>query len=720
LARVCLHSPAQDAWAPITRSIAAAQAPDAFVLVATEPALTRAWFGEDPFGLASRRQLVLAVLDAAGLGALRQLHGGPGWALFDPDGILLADGTGRPTPRQIRERMEQAGWKPLRESLRLHLRDHPEDGQAWLESALDLAAYAVSAKNAGTLGQEAIQRTRAELLPCLRALAEMPGVEAIQSEPDTSQFRATLFFLRQAGLVQDPEIGADIRRLAERFPELIERDPEQEALWNARGWLHPEDPADPDALVRFARGLEGVPGRPWPPPLFAFWMRTWDRSDPEAMAREGGTLMERNLDPFMVQRLGRAHVNRTLDTWGSLRLEGLLLLKHNEEALGWLEALRGQAGAHWPALAARIQGNLMPGEKKEQDHADPMPMPPLSQEQAAAFRRILASPAPGDPPLARLVPLRPVVLEGIPPIRWGQLQIDPGFDAWDPAELAWTPLSQEEARSLKAGRDWPAGPRWALLQGDQLLATGPGLPTAATLDSALRAAATPRLETLGTFIKAHPDRLDARRERLDLIRPRLPNPRLEKLFLDDCETLHGSIGTLPFQPDPGSWRLPAKRNSTWLADRLQHGPVGTEDWRAYAQWSALDPEAPRPLAILTHLEPWPYQSFLPLPGPIPGSASKAVLETLLAAGRREEADAWCQRLWEHGLQSFLEHWVKLPPQAEAVQDESLFGQRIAEAQQILALWGKALTGRSPRAEAVRRQLETVKPGLAMNLGKPPS
>jgi hypothetical protein len=122
------------------------------------------------------------------------------------------------------------------------------------------------------------------------------------------------------------------------------------------------------------------------------------------------------------------------------------------------------------------------------------------------------------------------------------------------------------------------------------------------------------------------------------------------------------------------------------------------------------------VAVLTSLEPWPYQSFVPLPGPIPGATSKAVLETLLAAGRREEADAWCQRLWDKGLQGLLERWVKLPPRPGAGKDANFLDQRIAEAKQILGLWGKALAGRPTRSEAVRLQLEALKPGLAALLG----
>jgi hypothetical protein len=267
---------------------------------------------------------------------------------------------------------------------------------------------------------------------------------------------------------------------------------------------------------------------------------------------------------------------------------------------------------------------------------------------------------------------------------------------------------------LLSSHEWQDGPRWVLLRGEELLASGPGLPTTEKLDDSLRAQAVPRLETLSAFIKTHPDRLDARRERMELLRPRLPNQRLEQLFLQDCEALSSPIGSLQFQPDKDRWGPVAKRICARLAEKLKNWPFGTDDWRAYSEWSGLDSRSARPAILLTNLDPWPHQAFARLPGPIPGTASNAVMRSLLAAGRAQEADAWAQVLWERGLKDWLTRWAKLPPRPATRQEVGPYDHRASEVNGLLAYWGKALSAArdAKRLTAVRQEIEDLHPGLS--------
>jgi hypothetical protein len=619
----------------------------------------------------------------------------------------------------------------LREILKAHLHDHPEDGQGWLELAFDVARQARTAKEVGTLGASLLKSVREELLPCLRALREVPGTAEAWGDASTALFRPLFRAIWIAELDQDPEIGDVIRHLADRFPDLIAMDPEKEILWHAQGYMLRSTLAqDPDAPLRFALSLEGVPGRPWPPPFYADWMWDWYRKDPETMARKGSELLEHNLEPAMVRRLGKPHVYRMLEAWGGLHLEGLLLQKRIDEALSYIGWLRSQSGNQWGDLSAKLRRDLVPTEEDKKGHLDPEPMPMFTAEQRASLQSALAEVPLPNTTLSKVVPLRLVLLEIHEPTDWSlpdwlQLQKSPVFDVWDPSELIWTPLRHEEAQALLSRHDWQDGPRWVLLQGEELLATGPGLPPAEKLDDALRAQAIPHLDTLNAFIKTHPARLDARRERMELLRPRLPNPGLEPLFLQDCEAMSSPIGSLPFRPELARWGPVAKRICARLAEQLQHWPFSTNDWQAYAEWSGLDNRSPRSAMLLSDLDPWPRQAFTRLPGPIPSTASLAVMRSLLSAGRPEEADAWMQVLWEKGLKDWLVRWVKLPAlpgkgRDKKAQVEGQYDYRASEVNALLASWGKALIAakNAKRVAAVKQELNEVQPGLAGLLSGP--
>lgn len=725
LAVVCISASAQDPWSSVDQAVAGARSPDSFVLVATDPDFDFKWFGEDALGTNCGKELILMApaKDVADL--LVRNHGGHCWALYGPSAERLDEGRGLPRPTAIRERMLQAGWRPLREILKAHLHDHPEDGQGWLELAFDVARQARTAKEVGKLGATLLHSIRNELLPCLRALREIPGTAGSWGDPSNALFRPLFRAIWIAELDQDPEIGDAIHRLADKFPDLLAVDPEKEILWHARSYLlRSTTEQDQDASIRFALSLDGVPGRPWPPPFYAFWMRTWYRKDPDTMAREGSELLQRNLEPTMVRRLGKPHVYRMLEAWGALHLEGLLLQKRMDEALSYIGWLRSQSGNRWGDLSTELRGNLVPTVEDKKGLFDPKPMPMFTTEQRASVQSALAEVPLPNTTFPIVVPLRLVLLEIHEPTDWSlpdwlQLQKSPVFEPWDTSELVWNPLKHEEAQALLSSHDWQDGPRWVLLQGEELLAAGPGWPTAEKLDDALRAHAIPRLDTLNAFIKTHPDRLDARRERMELLRPRLPNPRLESFFLQDCEAMSSPIGGLPFQPETARWGPVAKRICARLAERLKHWPFSTNDWQAYAEWSGLDNRSPRSAMLLSDLDPWPRQAFTRLPGPIPSPASLAVMRSLLSSGRPQEADAWMQVLWEKGLKDWLVRWVKLPTlpvksRDKKVQVEGQYDYRASEVNDLLADWGEALSAarNAKRVAAVRQELEDIRPGLA--------
>ncbi|MDP2877696.1 MAG: hypothetical protein Q8O00_16015, partial [Holophaga sp.] len=405
---------------------------------------------------------------------------------------------------------------------------------------------------------------------------------------------------------------------------------------------------------------------------------------------------------------------------GSVQLQSLLMQRKGEDAIALLASLRVQAGKGWPQVAARLREAIgeISQQSDDKEIKDDHRLVPKKLEESLrqAFRE---PPAPDPlPPESGL--LRLALLEGnTDRLAWGKLQIHPALVPWDASELSWQPLSKAEAARLREQKDWPQGQRWVLMQRDHVLASGPGLPTAAIMEAALRGQGTPQLDALDAFIKTHPQRLDGRRARLESIRLRLPNPHLERRFLEDLVVSGEPLGALPFEPNPEIWVPAAKRVCQQTSEQLRNWPFGTTAWASYASWSSLDARIPRPAALLATLDTWPRQVGVRLPGPIPSAASAAVMRVLREQRRYEELGAWVEVLWERGLKEWLVQWASLPSPRKLGQFSSL-DSAAPHVKRLLAAWGEALTkqGQKARLASLRTELDALRPGLSALLSVP--
>lgn len=709
---------AEDPSERLSKAASDLRAPDCFVLLSSPPGLRFNWFGEDPLSKADFRELRRVTLGGETVATLNKLRGGPGWVLFDPTGILIDEGSGIPNPAKIRERMEKCGWSPLRESLRKHLNLHPEDGQARVEFAFHLARQGRERKYAGTLGLSWIERLRGELLPELRALSDTPGLDKGLAEAQPQPFGPTVAALRVAEMDKDPEIGDAVKQLFSVVPKLLARDPESRILWSVRKFARREggDSEDGPALLA---SMEGVPGSAWPPHFLANHVRKWYRNDPTMLAEVGRTQVQPNLHPSFIARWGLPHVLKTLETWGELHLEGLLLQGKFEESLAYLNWMRLQTGRHWPDLGTTLTKvlHLIAPESRNGSPTKEIGLP-WSPIQKKEFLDSLSSVPLPDPILPSLEPLRLVLLDGgFYKEEWGRLRAHPALATWDASELIWTPLKQEEERRLIERYEWPSMVRWVLLKGDQVLASQAYFPTIDTIQNALTAQGPCRLDILNAWIKSHPDRMDGRRTRMDLVRSRIPNPDLERVFLDDLEALEVGPGPLRFKPNPDLWEPSARRIASKLAERISHWPFNEGAWKAYVEWSYLFTSLPRPSSVLDGLETFPRQLGVRLPGPIPAHLCQALVKMLEEQERFQEVDAWMQIVWDRGLKSWLRTWSSLPQLAPSSQG-GWFDQAAPDVRSLLSSWGKSMekTGRVKAKESIRWELDSIKPGLGMLLG----
>jgi len=713
---------AQDSWAPIQQAVVAQRTPDVFTLVATGVPLKFSWYGEHPLSAAHGRELRLLSLDKGRAAeSLSLILQGPGWALFDPSGNRIAEGSGDPTPDKVQELMKGAGWRPLREDLEAHLRLHPEDGQGWLELAYDLTAQARNAALVDSLSADLKARLSQELQPCLERLMKIPDSAATWREPRPQPFAPMLASISIARLNDEPGMDEVIQRLQAAIPRLLSQDPDSRSLWLSTYFLSTQ--ADPMHGMQVRKdllaALDPLPGHPWPPIFLSDFLIGFSL-DPEETFRVASVALARSLEPRMTAKLGRARVVQALGAWGAVQLQCLLLRRKPEEAGALVASLRNQSGKGWPQVSAQLGQAISEVISQMDDEKEIDEQRLVSKEQEAGLRQILREPPPADPQVPEPTTLRLALLESASNgLDWGKLQIHPLLTPWGPNELSWQPLTRTESSGLRERHGWPKEQRWLLLQRDQVLASGPGMPTVNVIEAALRGQGAPELEVLGAFIKAHPERLDARRARLAMIRPRLPNPRLEKLFLEDLENSGEPTGPLPFEPNPVLWAPVARRVGLRVAEQLRHWPFSSSGWASYASWSRHDARLQRPAALLSDLEIWPRQLGQRLPGPLPIAASRAVVEVLRTQGRFDELDAWMEALWDGGLETWMTQWAALPALARRQQGGPL--DRVApEVGKMISAWGEALSkqGKKPRLAALGQRLEALRPGLSALLSGP--
>ncbi|HZU53250.1 MAG TPA: hypothetical protein VFF77_05115, partial [Holophagaceae bacterium] len=467
-----------------------------------------------------------------------RLGWGPGahWLLLAPSGEVIANGVQAPDAQVLLDAMRGTGWIPRSQQLETFIRENPEEGGArWERVYQDLEGLQMRlhAWNLGTKpGREPLNLPPEALLALDRLKEDLRRFMAIPGWQDHAHLMVIMTGLRVLPPSLLSNLDETLIGIRAGLESRLQNRPSASQLWFSWSWL--PDPRGTANALALLDGLAPVPGAPWPPmravgPLMQAFM---DREDWTGLDAFAEAAMTTSLAPEVVARQPDNYVARTTLSWAWPRLVALHHLGRMEDAKAVLKETRDATGADWPRIAKGFADSLARTFGKD----DPLPLwlGSVTGEKSAPTAK------------AQLPPPLHLALLGHPAWEreWGRYPALSAFDAWEPgAELNWQPFDAHEEKALQAHGGKSAEPRWALMRGNECLAGGTSLPLPAFLADRMRMEGKPYLEQLDTFIRAHPDQLEARKARMEALRRRMPNERLEATLLEDARAT-----LLPFHP----------------------------------------------------------------------------------------------------------------------------------------------------------------------------
>ncbi len=224
--------------------------------------------------------------------------------------------------------------------------------------------------------------------------------------------------------------------------------------------------------------------------------------------------------------------------------------------------------------------------------------------------------------------------------RWEALRFSVPLVPWGPEELRWE--SAAETTVLQRERlGWSEEPRWALFQGETMLASELACPSAQALAERLAMGGLTQLQRLDERLSRDPGNLDVRRERFSLQLSRMPQPVLEWNLAEDARL---AWIPLPFRqekawhPDPDLWANAALKVLPELEEAIRHWPSQPAFWKAWVSWAAFHPRHPSVLNMAQQVELWGSKTRW-IVG-LPREVHEAVAEAL-----RSQADFEAMRQW---------------------------------------------------------------------------
>ncbi len=631
------------------------------------------------------------------------------WALLGLKGELVANGSDLPQPSDLIRAMRDTGWQSRSESLGNFLREHSEQGEAWAQWVKD-EAVAVSGEpaEANKVRPKKIPVGKGEASPLddsddplFAALASaLRGFSEVEDWPRWKGLGALLKALDDPRLARSRALWDMFKSMREQVEKALRQRPSDPDLWNAWGRFatitQDDSVQSPPSLLS---SLQPAPRQPWPPyqaasALGNFYRGSQDWSGLERVASEG---LSRAFSPrLMTAEDPIAYRRSALGDWGALKVEALLHEQRNEEALNAISEIHGLAGGEWPEVSRQISLVELPEKMNRNSFIEALAQPGSRDVSPSGIRPVHLGLA-GDPSWRR---------------EFESLKKSAALKAWDPGrELIWTPLSALENHAV-ANQSWPAGPRWVLLRGGEVLDSGTELPGDADLADRLRKFDTPYLEEISAFIRNYPDHLEARGLRFALLRQRMPDLNLEAKLLEDAKALREPISRSEgWTPAEFLWQPAAQRMLPELEADLRRWPHDPHAWEAWVTWAALHPSHPQPAMLLRSLSIWKRSE----------DAGPLSFEILHAVGLRLRAEAawgpladWCAAFWEGGLRdlAFITPAPVNTLSRKAVMAATSRGKDLQDS--LFSPWRESLRklNREPEWHRIQVELEAKNPTFA--------
>jgi hypothetical protein len=178
------------------------------------------------------------------------------------------------------------------------------------------------------------------------------------------------------------------------------------------------------------------------------------------------------------------------------------------------------------------------------------------------------------------------------------------------------------------------------------VARGEAAPEVAMLAMQLRSVAPSRIHRLDDFVAKHPEHLDARRDRLALVRTRMPQPALESRLIEDAARTFAPLDFGPDTPwiaDLEGWRAQARKVVPELDSVLQRWPDNRGLWRAWIAWSAF---LPKPPSVLTFAAGLPvFEARGAWTSQLPAEVHRAVAKECREARKVGPMADWFEGAW---------------------------------------------------------------------------
>ncbi|HEX9009770.1 MAG TPA: hypothetical protein VF804_05340, partial [Holophagaceae bacterium] len=597
----------------------------------------------------------------------------PHWLALDRKGDVLDEGVAAPSGEALRGLLLSAGFQPTWDDLDHFLDLHPDHGMALsfrLGRAMNMARirFRVLERQGAAEGARPIPGARwfrlspAKILDPGRAVGwdreVADTLRRLSRLPDGWRFGDDLilrFWLDFFGTAAAPEIGPPLRDLREGAQAAWQRLPDSGSPGALAGGGHPTQVELGELWLACGRGLSAgaglsdlpplvpAPGRVWPT------LRTLNALASQAISALEPAQVAPFLDRIPLVPPGARSGPDDWRTWRSIqttlafwRMVALTEQDRWPEANAALQEYRRLSGSEWAASRADLKRWFA---RRPEALLKGAPQPPEPAPQG--FLGVFDLPALPDPPVPAGRPGLRLVIWGKP--AWAadgaSLRARGPLAAYGPDELRQTePGPGDTSRLLAAG--FPAQ-GWAVFRGDSdILARGETAPDPDRLALQLEGVAPSRLQVLDAFLRNHPDHLDARKERYDLVRARMPQPALEARLVEDAAAAWLPLDFGPEAPwisDPDRWRAAARKLVPEVQATLDRWPDSSPLWLAWMSWAAFLAKPPSVLAFARDLPVFGSRSAWA--ANLPAGVHRAILREGRQARRIQDLDDWFSGAW---------------------------------------------------------------------------